>query len=144
MNILPIEINHEVESLLSGGGLPIDDLYKSRNLKLFGFTLDNRLAGTVGIESYDTVALLRSLAVRQNLRDAGYGQCLLGAAETWGIENGVERMYLLTTSVAKFFLKHGYQEMLRDQAPPAITKTAQFSDLCPSSAVFMCKKLIDR
>jgi N-acetylglutamate synthase-like GNAT family acetyltransferase len=50
-------------------------------------------------------------------------------------------LYLLTTSAAPYFARHGYQVLVREQAPQAIRHSKQFADLCPSSATLMHKDL---
>jgi amino-acid N-acetyltransferase len=53
----------------------------------------------------------------------------------------VKALYLLTIDAAAFFSRLGYQEIARSEAPAAITGTAQFAGLCPSSAHCMRKPL---
>ncbi|MEQ8534295.1 MAG: tyrosine protein phosphatase, partial [Imperialibacter sp.] len=55
--------------------------------------------------------------------------------------NGITELYLLTTTASKFFERIGYKVADRNTAPDAIKNTSEFSDLCPSSAVFMHKAL---
>jgi amino-acid N-acetyltransferase len=54
---------------------------------------------------------------------------------------GVRNLYLLTTTAEGFFAGLGYRKVSRDQAPPGIAGTEQFSSLCPSSSSFMVKTL---
>ena len=60
---------------------------------------------------------------------------------TWAAEQGVETLYLLTTTAAQFFARRGYEAVPRSEAPAAIAATAQFSELCPASSTFMRKVL---
>jgi amino-acid N-acetyltransferase len=52
---------------------------------------------------------------------------------------GISQVYLLTNTAANFFAWLGYQVMKRTDAPLPIQSTAQFSSLCPDSAVLMFK-----
>jgi N-acetylglutamate synthase-like GNAT family acetyltransferase len=141
MNIEPIQFTEEVEALLVNEGLPASDLSASVNTKLFGIKLDHKLVGLVGLEQEKNIGLLRSLVVSSNIRNNGYGKQLIHYVEAWALENSVAELYLLTTTAASYFIKIGFKTISRDKAPPFIVNTHQFSNLCPSSAEFMCKKL---
>lgn len=141
MNVEPIQFTEEVESLLVSENLPVSDLSASYNTKLFGIKVDNQIVGVVGLEQEETIGLLRSLAVISNMRNKGYGKQLINHAETWASENGISRLYLLTTTATKYFLRIGFKKISRNNAPSFIINTPQFSNLCPSSAEFMCKNI---
>ncbi|MFZ5503505.1 MAG: arsenic resistance N-acetyltransferase ArsN2 [Pseudomonadota bacterium] len=136
-----ISLNTEVEALLTEAQLPVADLASSRSLKLLGIRDGGHLLGVVGVEVYGSVGLLRSLAVEPSHRKSGLGFSLVSNAETWAAEQGVEILYLLTTTAAQFFARRGYEAVPRSEAPAAIAATAQFSDLCPASSTFMRKVL---
>ncbi|WP_409526182.1 arsenic resistance N-acetyltransferase ArsN2 [Nitrincola sp. MINF-07-Sa-05] len=141
MYIEPLEVTDEVENLLSSAGLPVADLRDGCQLQLFGVRSDDQIIGLIGIESHGTVGLLRSLVVIDTHRKGGYGQALVTQAEAWACRNGMETLYLLTTTASDFFARHGYVEASRSQAPDSIVGTAQFAGLCPALASFMCKEL---
>ncbi len=141
MNIEPIAYNREVEALLVSAALPISDIANADHLQLFGMHNGAALAGVMGIEVYGQMGLLRSLAVAENRRNKGCGQELVQYAEAWALRRGIKALYLLTTTATEYFAQHGYIKIPRSEAPKAIAATAQFADLCPSSAVFMCKVL---
>jgi len=42
-----------------------------------------------------------------------------------------------------FFIRYGYTLLNRDAAPKSITRTAQFSQLCPGDAKLLSKRLDD-
>ncbi|WP_052063583.1 arsenic resistance N-acetyltransferase ArsN2 [Nitrincola sp. A-D6] len=104
--------------------------------------VDGRIIGIVGIESHENVGLLRSLVVGKAYRKVGCGQKLVAKAEAWAGESGINSLYLLTTTAADFFPQLGYEVVPRSQAPTFIANSAQFTGLCPASAIFMCKTLI--
>jgi amino-acid N-acetyltransferase len=56
-------------------------------------------------------------------------------------ESGINCLYLLTTTAKAFFDKQGYCSIKREETPQAVKQTAEFSSLCPSSAVVMKKRL---
>ena len=143
MRIEPLSPNGELRALLERCGLPIADLAASASLQCYGVQRDGRLLGVVALESYDAVALLRSLAVAPEARGSGLGQALVRFAEREAAARHIGRLYLLTNTAAPFFAKLGYQATARETAPPAIRMSAQFSGLCPASASFLSKRLDD-
>jgi amino-acid N-acetyltransferase len=131
----------QVKKLLAECELPSQDI-TSAHLKHFWVLRDGpRLAGVIGLELLDNVALLRSLAVPVSYRGRGFGSQLTQAAEAYARSCHVEALYLLTTTAWAFFAKHGYARIERDAAPSALHETAEFRSLCPSSAVCMSKHL---
>ncbi|MDZ7748105.1 MAG: arsenic resistance N-acetyltransferase ArsN2 [Halofilum sp. (in: g-proteobacteria)] len=141
MDIDPIDLNGEAEELLASEGLPIADLRTSSGTVLLGMREGGRIIGVVGVESHGPIGLLRSLVVGRGSRRAGCGRELVAQAEAWAGENGMESLYLLTTTASDFFARLGYEVADRDSAPASIASSAQFVDLCPASATFMCKAL---
>lgn len=141
VKIQPIPFDADAEALLLSADLPVSDLRENRSLELFGVRAHGRLVGMVGIERYDTVALLRSLVVAAAHRASGCGQALVRIAERCALERGVETCYLLTTTAADFFARLGYEVISRAAAPEAIAATSQFSGVCPASSTFMRKSL---
>lgn len=139
MNIEPIQFDTKVETILISLHLLVSDLQEADHLQLFGIHLDRHLIGIVGVEIYETVGLLRSLAVIDTYRNCGYGQALVTHAETWALQRGVKTLYLLTTTATNFFRRLNYEPVPRSEAPTSIAGTTQFAGLCPGSSIFMRK-----
>lgn len=130
-----------IQDLLSSLDLPYHDL-SSAHLEHFLVCRDqNDLFGVVGLELYDTAALLRSLAVRPTYRDRGVGTRLTEKIEQYGRRNGVEDVYLLTTTAPDYFERRGYDVVDRSSLPNAIQETEEAARLCPSTATCMRKTL---
>jgi amino-acid N-acetyltransferase len=132
-----------IHRLLTNNHLPVTDLAEH----LEAFTLAKRqsgIVGTVGLEGYGGLALLRSLCVAEAQRGRGIGAALLSAATRQALARGVERLYLLTTGAAPYFAALGFVPVHRADVPPSIRATAQFSSLCPASAVCMTKTIDGR
>jgi amino-acid N-acetyltransferase len=130
-----------VKRLLKASQLNSSDLTPEHLRHFFGLGTKEEPEGIVGLEVFNTVALLRSLAVASSRRGAGLGSKLLVHAEDFARNLGIRSIYLLTDT-AELFLKHrGYQSTARDDAPPAIRETKEFSGICPLSSVFMVKHL---
>ena len=85
--------------------------------------------------------LLRSVVVAPAWRGRGLGGTLVAALETRARETGSERLWLLTDGAEGWFAERGYERCEREQAPPGVRAHAQFRDLCPASAVLMCRVL---
>lgn len=120
--------------------LPVSDLPAD----VAGFTLafdDTELVGTAGMEILGRVGLLRSVAVAETHRNQQLGQRLFAAALDHARVQGIREVFLITDSAAEYFEKNGFQRVERSKVPEEIAGTAQFSGLCPSSAVVMRKSL---
>mgnify|MGYP002700869498 CR=1 FL=1 len=113
----------------------------ANSLYFFGFHQNEKLVVVVGLEHFDTVALLRSLAVSVELRGSGLGRTLVQFAESKARSMGVIDLFLLTETAERFFTKLSYQNLSRENAPQVIKNTAQFSTLCPATSSFMSKPL---
>ncbi len=136
--------SHEMDVIkneLGQAGLPTLDI--SEEVLIFGlYDNEDLLVGTGGLELYPPYALLRSVSVKPSERSKGFGKYLVRGIETFARNKGVEHLYLLTTTAASFFENNGYQVSDRRNAPEAIQSTAEFSALCPSTAILMYKKLV--
>ena len=142
MNIFLRPALEPVKRLLSEAGLPTADLTPRHLEHFLAQGSDQRLTGTVGLEIDGDVALLRSLAVAADCRGRGYGQELVAAAERHARSQGVNELYLLTTTAQRFFERLGYRASARATAPAAISATQEFASMCPASAAFMVKELV--
>ncbi len=127
--------------LLTENALPIADISASTPLQFFGIRDGGTLVAVVGLELYPPFGLLRSLAVRSSFRKRGLAHELVSFAESWSAAQGVESLFLLTTTADQLFLGLGYSLVSRDKAPSAIQATSQFSSLCPASSAFLSKRV---
>lgn len=129
-----------VRTLLEGEGLPSSDV--ERSPARFYVAVDGSdTVGVGGIETYGDCGLLRSVVVEASARGEGRGTALCDALEARAREEGVETLYLLTTTAAPFFADRGYVETPRTDVPDAIGRTAEFEDLCPAAATCMKKSV---
>ncbi|MGH8319395.1 MAG: arsenic resistance N-acetyltransferase ArsN2 [Steroidobacteraceae bacterium] len=126
-------------TLLAAVGLPSSDLTEPQ-LEHFLFSGPrNAPTGLVGLELYDSVALLRSLAVAPNAQRSGLGTTLLEQAEGYAYAHGVRSLYLLTTTAQRFFESRGYRLTSRESCPASIRSTSEFVTLCPASSALLVK-----
>lgn len=133
-----------VASLLTACGLPASDIESERTIEFFGVREGAALLAVVGLELYGRAGLLRSLAVSPSRRGQGWARELVAYAERHAASRGVERLYLLTTSVAGFFEKLRYARISRADVPAAIQATSEYSHLCPASSMCLSKSLARR
>jgi N-acetylglutamate synthase-like GNAT family acetyltransferase/SAM-dependent methyltransferase len=100
-----------------------------------------RLVGCVGMEVYGSDALFRSLAVEPAYRGSGLGRRLYEALAERARGKGVERAYLLTTTIASLAESWGFRRIDREKVPAAIRETSQFRGACCASAMAMWQTL---
>jgi amino-acid N-acetyltransferase len=127
--------------LLAAAQLPTEDLTAAHCEHFFFAGSPTEPTGLVGLELFGNVALLRSLVVVPAKRGTGEGAALLKHAEDHARSQGVEALYLLTTTAESFFAKHGYQRAVRESAPAAIRACREFADICPATSAFMMRQL---
>jgi amino-acid N-acetyltransferase len=129
--------------MLDSCGLPSNDLTRDHLEHFFTLRTDNEALGCIGLEIYGEHALLRSLAVLQNIRGKGFGKLLVEQIEQYAKEQDIDDIYLLTTTAEGFFAKLGYSTINREEIPSAVKKSEEFSSICPDSAAAMVKTLAD-
>ena len=123
-----------IAGLLSAAELPVEDLNVTMLDAFIVATEGDVCVGVVGLEIYESNALLRSLAVEQQHRSRGLGARLVDAIETEVQTRRVTALYLLTTTAITFFERVGYTAHDRVTVPPSIAATTEFSSLCPDTA----------
>ena len=129
----PRDLN-AIRSLLKKCDLPANDLEEHLNHFLVA-RLEDRLIGCIGMELEGP--LLRSLAVDPQHRGLGVAKQLCDRLLAQAKDQGMEEIYLLTTTASGFFRKAGFETKDRSEAPETIRNHKQFTELCPSSAVLM-------
>ena len=133
--------NHlkEVESLLLKVNLPTEGV--KENLSNFIIAQkENKIIGCAGIEIYDKVGLLRSVAINPALQGQGIGCKIMFKIEEFALNHNINRLYLLTETAEQFFHKLGYKKISRSSTEIQIQQTLEFTTLCPSAPV-MVKQL---
>jgi amino-acid N-acetyltransferase len=130
-----------VESTLQNAELPLDGL---RDQFGDGYAIaeaDGELIGVEGIEVHGDDGLLRSAAVVSSWRGKGVGDALTRDRITWARRRGLRSLYLLTTTASDYFPRFGFSPVDRDAAPDAVKQSREFSEACPSTALFMALPL---
>jgi amino-acid N-acetyltransferase len=125
-----------IEALLVRAELPLEGFQQCLPNALVA-RCAAEVVGVAALELHGEHALLRSVAVNSTHRDQGIGGALVASTLRLATEAGAHHVYLLTTTATHFFATCGFEAISRDQAPPAITSSAEFSRICPQSAVLM-------
>jgi len=130
-----------IKALLQRYELPTADL-DDAHVAFLVDEHDGQVTGAIGLQRFERVALLRSLAVHASQRGTGAGGGLVLLLEAEARQNGVDELILLTQTAQAFFAKRGYRVIAREAAPAAVLQTEEFRSLCPASAVCMVKSLL--
>jgi amino-acid N-acetyltransferase len=127
-------------TLLRQGHLLTDDL--PADLTDFVIAKEGtKLIGVAGLERFNVVGLLRSVAVDPAFQGKQVGAQLVEYILETARVVGLREVYLITTTADHYFERYGFEVVNRQDVPEAIQKTQQFSDLCPSSAIVMKRVL---
>ena len=129
-----------VEGLLSANDLPLDGV--KEHFSSFVVAEDNgEIAGAIGLEKFGSVALLRSAVVSPKYRGGGIGRRLVEQVLKRASDEGIEELFLLTTTAEKYFPRFGFSPTVRSAVPAAVTASAEFQGACPDSAVVMTRRI---
>lgn len=129
-----------VESLLTANDLPLDGV--KENFSSFAVAEDNgEIAGAIGLEKFGTVALLRSAVVSPQYRGSGVGRRLVEQVLERASDEGIQELFLLTTTAEKYFPRFGFSPTARSAVPAAVKASAEFQGACPDSAVVMTRRV---
>jgi N-acetylglutamate synthase-like GNAT family acetyltransferase/SAM-dependent methyltransferase len=128
-----------IQALLTDAGLPadvaahLDDFLVARHRGI--------VVGCIGMEIIGSDALFRSLVVAPAYRGLGLAQRLYDALVQRARARGVERAFLLTTTIVPLAEKWGFQRLDRAAVPAAIQETSEFRGACCASGVPMWQAL---
>ncbi|WP_224999933.1 arsenic resistance N-acetyltransferase ArsN2 [Cesiribacter sp. SM1] len=129
----------EIAALLSTNKLPVNDLTEA--VTLYALMYNGNLAGSAGLEIYGTQALLRSVSVADSGKGRGWGKFISHEIEKLAQQQGIEELYLVTTTAEGFFQKLGYRKVERSNVAEAVLVSGQFNGICPASAAIMVKQI---
>lgn len=130
----------DIKSLLESVSLPSEDI-DDHQPDFLVLEYNETLIGTIGLEVYGPIALLRSLAVKKEYQFDGFGRMLYQKLILNAEGKGVKDIYLLTTTAEKYFSKKGFKRISRENVPEKIKNTVEFSTLCPKNSICMIKRL---
>jgi amino-acid N-acetyltransferase len=128
-----------IVALVSDAGLPLDGVAEGI-AEFFVAERDSRLVGCCGLEDHFDDALLRSVAVADEVRGRGVGARLVALALATANERGRRSVTLLTTTAADYFTRFGFRSVDRDEVPERVRASDEFRSVCPSTAVAMMRR----
>lgn len=102
---------------------------------------DETVVAAAGLEVQGEDGLLRSVVVDPAFRGQGLAGLLVAGVVELAAHLKLRALYLLTTAARAFFLKHGFADCPREDAPPAIRESWEFRDGCPQTSAFMKRSL---
>jgi L-amino acid N-acyltransferase YncA len=129
------QMDGEMASLLLGAGL-VPPEGSARRRWWAAQSGRHGLVGMIGLESAGKHFLLRSLAVRSEVRGRGIGNRLISTALSAAGAPG-QQIYAATTTTSPLLEQWGFARVGRDAAPSAIASTDQRNAVCPEDAVFL-------
>ena len=130
-----------IHLLLEESGLPGKDIF--RHLDHFILARNSeKIVGCIGLEIYEEIGFVRSLAVQTAFRNQGIADTLYRECEKQAAFLGIRDLYLLTITAEAFFTKRGWTRIDRGDAPEVIRRTEEFKGLCPASAIPMRKRIL--
>ncbi|HEY7461147.1 MAG TPA: GNAT family N-acetyltransferase [Gemmatimonadota bacterium] len=129
-----------VSALLETAGLDPAGL-TAANVRIFAMADATGTAASVAIEVENGAVLLRSLAVRPDLRGRGLGEALLEHALEQARHEGIREAFLLTETAAPFFAGRGWTPVERDVVDARFPESEQVRRVCPASATAMRRSL---
>jgi amino-acid N-acetyltransferase len=129
-----------VESLLAASDLPVEGVRD--NFSNF-IVAEERgaIAGAIGVEKFGSVALLRSAVVAPDNRGSGVGRRLVEQLLERAGRDGIEELYLLTTTAENYFPRFGFARTTRSAVPDAVKASAEFHGACPDTAIVMTRRV---
>ena len=129
-----------VEQLLVASKLPVDGV-RDHFADFIVAEDGDGIEGAVGLEKYESVALLRSAVVAADHRGSGIGRRLIEQVLERAEEAGVDELYLLTTTAEEYFPRFGFTRTSRTAVPEELKSSAEFRGACPDTAVVMRRRL---
>jgi phosphinothricin acetyltransferase len=95
--------------------------------------------GTIGLEVYANLALLRSVAVSPKRQCTGLGRVLTDMALSYLTTRQFQTVYLLTTTAESFFARYGFLSIPRSEVPTSVQDSVEFQSACPDTATCMAQ-----
>lgn len=129
-----------VESLLAGNDLPTDGV-RDHFSNFIVADNESAITGAIGLEKYGSAALLRSAVVSPDHRGSGVGRRLVEELLERAEAEGVDEIYLLTTTAEEYFPRFGFARTTRAEVPKAVQSSAEFRGACPDTAIVMVRRV---
>lgn len=126
-----------VRALLASLGLPVEGVDDQFGSNYVVARSRDAFLGVAGVEMHGEWGLLRSVAVTPDAQGRGVGEALVRDRIGWARGNDLQGLVLLTTTAPDFFERFGFDRIARAEAPTDVTRSSEFSTLCPETSVVM-------
>ena len=103
---------------------------------------DEQVIGCAGLEVYNRIALLRSVAVDPKYQRLRIGHQLIQNILEKAENEGLKDLYLLTDTAVDFFKKFDFVVISRELVDEKIKQSYEYSEACPDTAYVMIRKLV--
>jgi len=147
MSTAPFDIRRATENeqwrlleLLGEAHLPTQGL-EDPQTHLWIAEREGTIAAMAGLERYDEVALLRSVATHGPFRGQGAATALCLVLLAHARADGVRRVYLLTETAEGFFRRLGFEPTDRESLDSRLSASAELQGKVCASALPMVRKL---
>ena len=126
----------EIKSILAQCRLLTDDI--TPHLANFVVArVNSKIVGVIGLEACGESGLLRSLAVKPELRLRGIAMVLHTHIFARARLLNIKELYLLTNTAFGYAFRLGFNTINREDVAKSIQATAQFQSLCPITSTCM-------
>ena len=125
-----------IEKLLSKEKLPsvgaIEEIIDSF------WVLDERgnIIGSVCLEIFNDLSLIRSVVVAQEKRNCGLGDRLMQVALGEALDHGIRRVYLFTINAESFFISFGFRKCTLEEFELAIQDCSQYKAMIKNPELY--------
>ena len=142
IEIIPLTTSRRqaLVDLLAGENLPVRDLPEEPE-HFFVAIRQGKVVGGIGLETYGSFGLLRSLVVHPDWRNQKIADALVLQLEELAVYLGLDSLFLLTETAPHYFERKGFAFITRNEVPEALKHSSEFSNVCPQSAMVMKKML---
>jgi amino-acid N-acetyltransferase len=130
----------QIQTLLASCGLPFEDIHEHL-IHFITARRDEVVIGCVGLEVHGNFGLARSLVVAEKYRRQGISKILCELILEYARKLSITNLYLTTDSSIAYFSKLQFEKLDPQQAPEAIRSTKEFTQLNPSTAIFMSRAI---
>jgi amino-acid N-acetyltransferase len=125
----------EIPRLLKDAGLTLEgiddcEFWVAKNTR-------NQTIGAVGLETWSSRGLLRSLVVEKNSRGNGVGRKLVFHTIKEAKKRNLKELYLLTQAVKNYYIKLGFELIEREKVQGPVLNSAEFRGACLENADVM-------
>jgi len=126
-----------IKTLLETNGLPIIGVEEWFGNFVVALDGKGNRVGVAGCELYKHAGLLRSVAVEEEYRNAGYARALLDVVLKNAKQKGVSLLYLFTNDAKGYFKRFGFEEVTREQMDEGVKASHEFTECCTSCTAML-------